>query len=87
MRLWLRYEIRRVRCPRCGVTVELVPWAAPQSWFNVARDKLLDWIAWATRSRLPPFRKVARTIKRHIEGIVAYCATGLNSGRSEGLNG
>jgi transposase len=31
MRLWLRYEIRRVRCPRCGVTVELIPWAAPQS--------------------------------------------------------
>ena len=54
---------------------------------NVARDKLLDWIGWATRSRLPPFRKVARTIKQHIEGIVAYVATGLNSGRSEGLNG
>lgn len=54
---------------------------------NVARDKLLDWIGWAARSRLPPFRRVARTIKKHIEGIVAYCATGLNSGRSEGLNG
>jgi transposase len=54
---------------------------------NVARDKLLDWIAWATRSRLPPFRRVARTIKQYIEGIVAYVATGLNSGRSEGLNG
>jgi transposase len=54
---------------------------------NVARNKLLDWIAWAARSRLPPFRKVARTIKKYIEGIVAYVATGLNSGRSEGLNG
>ncbi len=54
---------------------------------NVARDKLLEWIAWATRSRLPPFRRVARTIKKHLEGIVAYVATGLSSGRSEGLNG
>ena len=54
---------------------------------NVARDKLLEWIAWATRSRLRPFRRVARTIKKHIEGIVAYVATGLSSGRSEGLNG
>jgi len=54
---------------------------------NVARDKLRDWIAWATRSRLPPFRKVARTIKKHIEGIVAYVATGLSSARSEGING
>jgi transposase len=54
---------------------------------NVARDKLHDWIGWAARSRLPPFRRVARTIKKHIEGIVAYVATGLSSARSEGLNG
>jgi transposase len=54
---------------------------------NVARDKLLDWIAWANRSQLPPFRKVAGTIKKYFEGIVAYVATGLSSGRSEGLNG
>jgi transposase len=54
---------------------------------NVARDKLRDWIAWATRSRLAPFRRVARTIKKHIEGIVAYVATGLSSARSEGING
>ncbi len=54
---------------------------------NVARDKLHDWIGWAARSRLAPFRRVARTIKKYIEGIVAYVATGLNSGRSEGLNG
>ena len=39
---------------------------------NVARDMLFDWFAWATRSRLPPFRRVARTIKKYIEGIVAY---------------
>jgi transposase len=54
---------------------------------NIARDKLLDWIAWANRAQLRPFRKVAGTIKKHIEGIVAYVATGLSSGRSEGLNG
>jgi len=54
---------------------------------NVAREKLFDWIAWAARSRLAPFRRVARTIKQHIEGIVAYVATGLSSARSEGLNG
>jgi transposase len=54
---------------------------------NVARDKLLDWASWATRSRLAPFRRVAGTVKKHLEGIVAYVATGLSSGRSEGLNG
>jgi len=54
---------------------------------NVARDKLLDWIAWAQRSRLQPFRKAAKTIQKHIEGIVAYVQTGLSNGRSEGMNG
>jgi transposase len=54
---------------------------------NVARGKLQEWIGWANRSQLAPFRRVAATVKKHIEGIVAYVATGLNSGRSEGLNG
>lgn len=28
-RLWLVYEIRRMRCPDCGVRTEQVPWARP----------------------------------------------------------
>lgn len=54
---------------------------------HVARDKLADWLSWATRSRLPPFRKLARTITAHADGILAYVATGLSNGRAEGLNG
>lgn len=54
---------------------------------NVARCKLEEWIDWATRSRLAPFVRVARTIRKHLEGIIAYVATGLTNARSEGLNG
>jgi transposase len=54
---------------------------------NVARTRLQQWLSWAARSRLPPFRKLARTIKSHAEGILGYVATGLSNGRSEGLNG
>jgi transposase len=54
---------------------------------HVARTKLGEWMAWATRSRLGPFRKLAHTIKKHAEGILAYVATGLSNGRAEGLNG
>ena len=54
---------------------------------NVAREKLLDWCGWAARSQLAPFRRVARTIKTHLEGIIAYVRTGLSNGRHEGLNG
>lgn len=34
MRVTLRYRVRRVDCPCCGVTTELVPWAAPSSSFT-----------------------------------------------------
>jgi transposase len=54
---------------------------------HVAREKLTDWIAWARRSRLEPFKKVAATIRQHLDGVVAYVASGLNNGRVEGLNG
>lgn len=54
---------------------------------NVVREKLLEWIGWANRSRLPSFKKVAKTIKKYLDGIVAIAATGLNNARTEGLNG
>jgi len=54
---------------------------------NVARAKLGEWIAWATRSQLAPFQKLAGTVKKHAEGILAYVATGLSNGRTEGMNG
>jgi transposase len=54
---------------------------------HVARAKLDEWLAWAVRSRLAPFRKLARTIEAHADGILAYVATGLSNGRAEGLNG
>ena len=54
---------------------------------GVVRNKLREWISWANRSRLAPFKRVAATIRRYFEGIVAIVATGLNNGRTEGLNG
>ena len=41
---------------------------------------------WASRSRLEPFVKLARTIRRHRDGILAAIRLGLNNGRLEGLN-
>ena len=54
---------------------------------NVVLMKLEEWISWATHSGLKPFAKVARTIAKHLDGIVAYVATGLSNARSEGTNG
>ncbi len=44
------------------------------------------WLAWASRSRLAPFIKLARTIRRHRTGILAAIRLGLSNGRLEGLN-
>lgn len=51
------------------------------------REKLTEWISWATHSRLAPFVKAALTIRKHLDGIVAYVETGLSNGRTEGTNG
>ena len=51
------------------------------------RRKLEEWISWARRSRLPPFKRVAATIRKHLEGIIAIVTTGLSNGRTEALNG
>lgn len=54
---------------------------------HVARRKLDEWLAWARRSRLAPFVKLARTIRKATDGILAYVRTGLSNGRTEALNG
>lgn len=53
---------------------------------NVAQQALEAWQKWATRCRLKPFVKLAGTIKRHANGIIAYVRTGLSNGLTEGLN-
>ncbi len=51
-------------------------------------EKALDeWLTWAPRSKLKPFVKAARTIRRHRTGILAYIKTRLTNGLVEGLNG
>jgi transposase len=53
---------------------------------DVVDRKLREWVAWAQRSRLEPFRRVAKTIATHLPDIVAYVSWKLTNGLSEGLN-
>ena len=49
--------------------------------------QLLDrWCSKASRSRLDPFVKVAKTIRKFREGILAAIRLGVNNARAEGLN-
>lgn len=45
------------------------------------------WLGWAARSRLEPFRKLARTLKQHLHGILAYWETRLTNAAIEAING
>lgn len=44
------------------------------------------WCGWAQRCRIPQFVKLGRTIKSHLDGILAAVTRGLTNGRHEGLN-
>jgi transposase len=53
---------------------------------RLAPAHLDAWLAWASRSRLRPFIRLARTIRRHRAGVLAAIRLGLTNGRLEGLN-
>ncbi len=53
---------------------------------QTAARHLRDWLAWAGRSRLEPFKKLKRTLVRYAEGVVNAIVLGANNGRLEGLN-
>jgi transposase len=86
MAVFLAYRMRRVACPRCGVTVECVPWARGKerqteafAWFLTFWAKLLTWqqvaetfgVSWGT-----VFAAVERGVewglaRRQLDGIRA----------------
>jgi transposase len=51
-----------------------------------ACEALDAWLTWAFRCRLKPFVKLARTIRKHKEGILAYIKDRLTNGIVEGIN-
>lgn len=52
-----------------------------------AAEKHLDaWLSWASRSRLAPFKRLATTLRRHREGVLAAIRLRLANGLLEGIN-
>ena len=45
------------------------------------------WCGWAARSKLKPFRQLAKSIKNHWEGILAFMETRLTNAAMEAVNG
>ena len=51
-----------------------------------ARKGWKRWLSWAARSRLAPVQAVARTIKKHLWGILNAVVRKVSNGPAEGLN-
>lgn len=51
-----------------------------------ADQRLKEWLAWACRSRLKPFVRLGRTVRKHLDGILAFIDSGLTNAPLEGMN-
>ncbi|MCA1681064.1 MAG: transposase, partial [Actinobacteria bacterium] len=51
-----------------------------------AAERLDAWLAWASRSKLKAFVKLARTIRKHKAGVLAAIHLEISNGRLEALN-
>ena len=51
-----------------------------------AKKAWLAWYHWAIRSRLEPVRRVARMVRRHLDGILNAIVLGATNARSEAFN-
>lgn len=81
-------ELQRTNAPlyRAYLLKETLAEALDYKQPGHARRALEDWLTWASRSKLKPFVKAARTIRKHFEGIVAYFRERLTNGIVEGFN-
>lgn len=92
----LRTHAERVRlrellaANRALFTVYVLKDDLKQLWrFRYPRAAWRFWREWRRRalaSRLPALRKFARTLERHLEGILNHCRYPLNTGMLEGVN-
>lgn len=51
-----------------------------------AERHIKRWLGWAQRSRLAPFVALARTVRRHLEGILNYFPNSTTSAAVESIN-
>jgi len=78
-----KLNLKTFRALRIREAFQEIYHANTESEFETLLNK---WYFWATHSRLEPIKKVAKTIKRHWEGILAWKSSLVNNGVLEGLN-
>ncbi|NJL72820.1 MAG: ISL3 family transposase [Candidatus Competibacteraceae bacterium] len=78
-----RYNLKTARAYQIRLTFQEL---FNQPTKNDAETFLKKWYFWATHSRLEPIKQVARTIKRHWDGILRWFDSQIANGLIEGIN-
>ena len=77
---------RQLKTMRAYNLKELFKYIWDFSSVESARQFFRKWFWKATHSRLEPMREVAHTLKRHLEGIIAYAKYRMTNSYVEGMN-
>ena len=88
VRCQVRCEVRRVSCPRCGVTAEVVPWARSGSRATRPFEDSVVWLARAAaKSVVAELLRVDwQTVGRMIERVVTEHTTSRDGDGLDGLS-
>lgn len=78
-----KLNLKSIRALRIREAFQHIYSASTEYEFNLLLKK---WYYWATHSKLEPIKKVAKTIKSHWDGVIAWKISQINNGILEGLN-
>lgn len=78
------YRLKTGRAYLLKLTLQDVYFASSR---EAAEKELKAWYNWAIRCQINPVRKVAKTVKKHWNGILAWFDSQLSNGFIEAING
>ena len=81
-----RAERASLRTARAWVLKEMFRWFWEYNRAGWARRFFDRWYGWAIRSRLEPMKKVAKMLKKHLEGLLSYFRHRVTNATNEGFN-
>jgi transposase len=83
-----RTHLKAARAWRMKAALRQVYEAAAHAQSDeVAKAGLKQWVSWASRSRLEPFKRLASTLKKHWDGVVAGMLQARTNAYVEAMNG
>ena len=81
-------ELRRgdLKTGRAWAIKEYFRWFWKQEDEESGAEQFHDWYSWAIRSRLPPIKRAARTLKERLPNLLTWFAHHITNALSEGFN-